>query len=102
MQGASEKLGTVEARQSPPEPPPEPPIVVPDILRWLYGTVEYVPTAIVPGKNSIAVVGDRLPKTEDLTTFIDNYQEQDATGATFSIKSVDGVPPDLGELPDEK
>ena len=98
MQGASIKLGTVEARQ----PPAEPVIVVPENLRWLYGTVEYVPAAIGPGQNSIAVVGNRLPRQQDLTTFMDKYQEQDANGATFNIVPVDGIPLDLWELPNER
>ena len=102
MQGASGKLGTVGARQPPPEPEPEPLIVVPGNLRWLYNTVEYVATAIGPGQNSLAVVGNRLPRQQDLTAFMDRYQKQDANGATFNIIPVDGIPPNLWELPDER
>ena len=98
MQGVSGKLGTVEPRQ----PPPEPVIVVPENLRWLYGTVEYVPAAYFPGKNTLAVVGDRMPRRQDLTDFMDRYQTQDANGATFNIQNVEGFPPNLGELPDER
>ena len=60
MQEASGTLGAVQARQ----PPAEPPIVVPQNLRWLDGTEQYVPSpaAYGPGQNSIAVVGDRLPR----------------------------------------
>ena len=110
MQAASGKLWTMEARQPPPEPspeplpepPPEPLIVEPRNLRWLYGTVEYVPAAYGPGQNNLAVVGDRLPRQQDLTAFMNRYQEQDANGATFSIQNVDGIPPNLWELPNER
>ena len=98
MQAASGKLGTVEARQ----PPPGPVIVEPENLRWLYGTVEYVPAAYGPGKNTLAVIGDRLPSQQDLTHFMTKYQERDADRATFNTVPVDGIPPNLGELPDER
>ena len=100
MQAGSMKLGAVEARQ----PPAEPIIVVPESLRSLYGTVEYVPSpaAYGAGQNSLAVVANRLPSQQDLTTFMDRYQEQDANGATFNIQIVDWIPPNLGELPDER
>ena len=32
---------------------------------------------------------------------MDEYQKADANGATFNIQSVDGIPPNLLELPDE-
>ena len=99
MQAASGKLGTVQARQ--PQPPPPPPIVKPGNLRWLYGTEKYVPTAHGPGQNSLAVVGDRLPRQEDLFAFMDAYRKEDANGANFNIQNVDGVPLNLGELPDD-
>ena len=102
MQAASEKLRDVQARQPPPEPPPEPPIVEPKNLRWLYGTVEYNPAAYGQGQNSLAVVGDRLPRQQDLTTFMEAYQREDAGGATFNIQNVDEIPLDLWELPDER
>ena len=88
MQGASGKLGTVEARQ----PPPGPVIVEAENLRWLYGTVEYVPAAYGPGKNTFAVIGDRLPSQQDLTHFMTKYQERDADRATFNTVPVDGIP----------
>ena len=107
MQATSGTLGTVQARQpqpeSPPEPlpaplpepPPEPPIVEPANLRWLYGTVEYNPVAYGPGLNSLVVVGDRLPRRQDLTAFMDEYQKEDADGANVNIVSVGGNPPNL-------
>ena len=96
MQAASEKLGMVQTRQ----PPPPPPIVEPANLRWLYGTVTYQPAAFSPGKNSLAVVADRLPRQQDLTVFMEAYQKQDAAGATFNIENVDGIPLNLEEDPD--
>ena len=99
IEAASGKIGTVQARQ--PEPPPGPVIVEPDNLRWLYGTVQYVPAAYGPNMNSLAVVGDGLPRQQDLTAFLDAYQKQ-ANGATFNIVNVDGFPINLEELPDAK
>ena len=101
MQGASGNPEAVDARQPPPEPPPEPPIVVPENLRWLYGTQSYVVSAYHPGQNSLAVVGDRLPRQQDLTTFLDQYQKS-ANRATFNIQNVDGIPPNLWELSNQR
>ena len=95
MQAASGKLGTVEAQQ----PPPGPVIVEPENLHWLYGTVEYVPAAYGPGKNSLAVIGDRLPSQQDLTHFMTKYQERDADRATFNTVPVDGIPLTWGSSP---
>ena len=96
IQGTSGMLGNVQARQ----PPPEPPIVEPENLRWLYGTDQYVPAAFGPGQNSLAVVGDRLPRQQDLTDFMNAYQKA-TNGASFNIENVDGNPLHLQELPDE-
>ena len=96
MEAASGKLGTAHARQ----PPPESLIVEPSDLRGLYGTVEYVPFGYHPGQNSLAVVVDVLPRQQDLTDFMDAYDEENKDRATFTIQNVDGIPPNLWEPPD--
>ena len=96
METALGKLGTAKARQ----PPPESLIFEPSDLRGLYGTVEYVPFGYHPGQNNLAVVGDVRPRLQDLTAFMDAYQEQNRDRATFTIQNVDGIPPNLWELPD--
>ena len=94
----SEKLGMVQARQ----PPPEPAIVNPSDLRWLYGTVEYVPIAYNPGQNSLAVVGSEPPSLHDLTMFMnDNRRTTNGEQATFIMVNVGGGPLPLNGLPDE-
>ena len=96
MHAASGNHWTVQARQ----PPPDPLIVEPGNLRWLYGTVSYVPAASGPGQNSLAVVGDRLLRKQDLTAFMEKYQKEDANKADSNIEHVNGNPFNLWELPD--
>ena len=95
-------FGPAPAQMQARQPHPDHPLVVePSNLRWLYGTVEYHPVAYGPGKNTLAVVGNRLPRQQDLTAFMDAYREEDAAGATFNIENVDGEPLNLWELPDD-
>ena len=101
MQGASGNPGAVDARQPPPEPPPEPPIVVPENLRWLYGTVSYVPVGYGPGQNILAVVGDRLPSLQDLTAFMERYQKEDANKAIVNVMNVNAFIPNMLGPPDQ-
>ena len=94
MEAAPGKLGTAQAWQ----PPPESLIVEPSDLRWLYGTVEYVPFGYHPGQNSLAVVGNVRPRQEDLTIFTDRYEKENKDRAIFTMQNVNGNPPKLLEL----
>ena len=99
---ASGKPGTVQARQPPPEPPPEPPIVQPADLRWIYGTIEYQPIGYYPGQNSLAVVGIRLPREQELAEFMNEYRTSPGEAVTFVVGQMGGNPVvNLDEIPDE-
>ena len=95
-------FGPAPAQMQARQPHPDHPLVVePKNLRWLYGTVEYHPVAYGPGKNTLAVVADRLPRQQDLTVFMDAYQKENAAGANFNVENVDDDPLDLWEPPNE-
>ena len=61
----------------------------PGMLRWLYRTFPYQPTA--NGRNRLAVVGfdGELPSQEDLTVFMTHFSKK-SQAATFTIEQVNG------------
>ena len=70
--------------------------VVPEFVRWLYKTTNYVPTS---PDNVLAVVGfeSDLPSQEDLTVFMTNLRTG-AEDATFVILPVNGGPSEYNPM----
>ena len=60
-------------------------------LRWLYGTISYIPE--VPTQNAIGIVGykDQLPRLPDLTSFMSALRS-DAKSGSYFIDLIDAVP----------
>ena len=80
-QAASGKLGTRL------QPPPEPPVIVPSMVRGMYGTSEYEPGAY-GGRNRFAFAGDNRPIGDDLTDFMAAFQVE-SISADYTFVNLD-------------
>ncbi|KAH9053312.1 subtilisin-like protein [Lactarius vividus] len=61
--------------------------VTPPFLRWLYNSVNYVPTATDRNVLGIAGFSQEYPNPGDLTTFMDRFHSTE-TGATYTVMQV--------------
>ena len=57
------------------------PGITPSVLRWLYGTTEYRPTATDRNKIGILGLDHEYPSRQDLTSFMTRYRSEGADAA---------------------